>query len=41
VNVYAVVRNGRMVAVVHTRAFATLICCKGGKIVKVPKRVSR
>jgi hypothetical protein len=38
---YAVVRDGRIVAVAQTRVFARLICCKGAKVVKMPKRMSR
>jgi len=39
---YAIVsRDGEVVAVVQTRACATLIKPTGAKIVKMPKRVSR
>ena len=39
---YAIVsRDGHVVAIVQTRACATLIKPTGAKIVKVPKRVSR
>jgi hypothetical protein len=39
---YAIVsRDGKVVAVVQTRACATLIKPTGAKIVRMPKRVSR
>jgi hypothetical protein len=39
---YAVVSSdGKIVAVVQTRACATLIKPTGAKIIKMPKRVSR